>query len=146
MQTLANYRLTESGFRKYYAAMGNIAKAVMKDSVLGDRLENAAGTGDDDLATMAAKYDRVPELKSALAGAGLTSTEYATFAMSYMPAVMAYGLMTQGQENMRLNVLPKGTPKENVDFVRTHQALIQQLDKELKALQPGGSGGGGGAE
>lgn len=68
--------------------------------------------------------------------------DFATFSLSYMQASMANSLMTQGPENLRIKELPKGTPKENVDFVRTHQDLIQQLDKELKALQqPPGSGG-----
>jgi hypothetical protein len=58
---------------------------------------------------------------------------------------MAYGAMTQGPENLRLEVLPKGTPKVIVDFVGTKQALIQQLDKEPKALQAAGSGGAGGS-
>jgi hypothetical protein len=78
----------------------------------------------------------VPALKSALAAAGFTSTEFATFSLSYMQAAMAYGLMTQGPEKFRIKELPKGTPKENVDFVRTHQELIQQLGDEVKALQP----------
>ena len=141
MQTLASYRLTESGLRKYYKAMGNLTKAVMKDTAMAAQMEDDDSGGDKDIAAMAARYDRVPVLKSALSGAGITSTEFATFSLSYMQAVMAYGLMTQGPEKFRIKVLPKGTPKENVDFVGAHQALIQQLDKELKALMPPDSGG-----
>lgn len=135
-QTLANYRLTESNLRTYYKAMTNLAQAAKKDPSLAEKLESATADDDDDIAGMAAKYDRVPVLKSALASAGFTSKEFATFILSYMQAAMAYGFMTQGPENMRIKEVPKGTPKENVDFVRTHQALIQQLDKELKALMP----------
>jgi hypothetical protein len=139
MQTLSNYRLTESALRKYYKAMGNVTKAVMKDTSLAQTLDDAGASDDADIATIAAKYDHVPVLKTAIAAAAFTSTEFATFSLSYMQAVMAYGLMTQGPESLRIKELPKGTPKENVDFVRMHQQLIQQLDAELKALQPSGS-------
>ena len=49
-QTLAHYHLSEPDQRKYYAAMKNLTKAAMKD---------------EDIAAMAAKYDRVPALKAA---------------------------------------------------------------------------------
>lgn len=140
MQTLANYHLTESGLRKYYAANGNLMKAVMKDTLLADAFGSAMRDGQD-IPAMAAEYDRVPAFKRALASAGITSRDYVTFTLSYMQASMTYGLMTQGPEKLRIKEVPKGTPKENVDFVRTHQALIQQLDKELKSLTPPESGG-----
>lgn len=138
MQTLASYRLTEPSLRRFYKMMGELAKAATKDPSLQDDVDNNGSSNDDDIASMAAEYDRVPALKSALTAAGFTSTEFATFSLSYMQASMAYSMMTQGPENLRIKEVPKGTPKENVDFVRTHQALIQQLDKELKALQPPG--------
>jgi len=141
MQALANYHLTEANVRKYYAAMTNIMKAAMKDTSSLAGLEDDGNGGNEDLAAMAAKYDRVPAAKAALSAAGFTSLEFATFTMSYMQAAMAYSLMTQGPENMRIKELPKGTPKENVEFVRTHQELIQQLDKQLKALQASAGGG-----
>lgn len=137
MQAIANYRLTEANLRKFYKAQENVGKAAMKDPKLGDALENSMGD-DSDIATMAAKYDHEPALKGALAAAGLTSREYVTITLSYMQAAMAYGMMTQGPENLRLKKLPEGTSKENVEFIRTHQALIEQLDKELKSLQPPG--------
>lgn len=144
MQALAHYHLTEANLRSFYKAQENMMKAAMKDPSLQDSFDLSAGPNDnDDLATMAAKLEKVPAIKSALAGAGLTGMDFATLSMSYMQAAMAYGLMTQGPENMRIKKLPEGTPKENVDFVRTHQALIQQLDKELKSLMPPGSGDAG---
>jgi hypothetical protein len=136
LQTLASYRLTEAGLRKYYKAIENVGKAAMKDSTLGDAVDSGSSSDNADIAAMAANYDRVPALKSALAAVGLTGTDFATFSLSYMQAVMTYGLMTQGPEKLRIKEVPKGTPKENVDFVRTHQALIQQLDAEIKSLQP----------
>lgn len=137
MQAIANYRLTEANLRKFYKAQENVGKAALKDPKLGDALENSMGDNSD-IATMTAKYDHEPALKGALAAAGLTSREYVTFTLSYMQAAMAYGMMTQGPENLRIKKLPDGTSKENVEFVRTHQALIQQLDKELKSMQPPG--------
>lgn len=145
MRTLANYHITESGLRKYYAAMGNLTKAVMKDTLLADAFGSALKDGDD-IPAMAAKYDHVPAFKRALAAAGITSTDFVTFTLSYMQASMAYGLMTQKSEKLRLKELPKGTPKANVDFIGTHQALIQQLDKELKSLAPPESGDGDDSE
>src|SRR4051812_26837582 len=58
-QTLANYRLTEAGLRKYYKVMGNLAKAAMKDSSTEDAFDSISSDDDADIATMAAKYDRV---------------------------------------------------------------------------------------
>lgn len=138
-QTLANYRLTEPTLRKYFGAMENVAKAVAKDTTLAASIEASTPDGDEDIATMATRLDHVPVFKRALAASGLTSTEFTTFSMSYMQAEMAYGLMTQGPEKTRLKELPKGTPKANVDFVGSHQALIQQLTDQLKSIQPPGS-------
>lgn len=135
-QTLAAYHLSEAGLRKYYMAMSNLTKLASKNPKLQEEVDNDSSNGDADIASMAAQYDRVPALKSALTSAGITSTEFATFGLSYMQATMTYSLMTQGPEKLRIKEIPKGTPKENVDFIRTHQELIQKLDKELKALQP----------
>lgn len=55
MQTLANYRLTEAGLRKFYTAMGELTKAAIKDPSLQDALDDNASSGDEDIAAMAAK-------------------------------------------------------------------------------------------
>src|SRR6185312_12752500 len=70
MQTLANYRLTEAGLRKYFAAMTNVMKTAAKDTSAMVGLDDDDSHGDEDLAGMAAKYDRIPVFKRALTAAG----------------------------------------------------------------------------
>lgn len=131
-QILGSYRLTDAGLRKFYRAMENIATAAAKDTSLQNAADDDADN--EDIAAMAARYDRVPALKRAVAAAGLTSTEMVTFTLSFMQASLANSLL-QGPEGHRLQQLPKGTPKENVDFVHAHQDEIKRLDAELKTLQ-----------
>jgi hypothetical protein len=135
-QILSSYRLSEPGLRMFYKAMENIGLAVSKDTTLANALDTD-GSSDDDIAAMAARYDRVPALKRAVTTAGLTTTEFATFSLSYMQASMANSLL-HAPAGTRITEVPKGTPKENVDFVQTHAALIESLQKAVQAIgQPG---------
>lgn len=133
MQVLASYRLTEGTLHKVMQAGRNLA-AMAKDPTVRESMQSQDDQPEaKTIAAMAAQFDAVPPMKKALASAGLTSREYAVFTLSLLQASFAAALMdAKGQ--YQLKELPKGTPRENVDFVRAHRAELQRYGEEMKAL------------
>ena len=134
LQTLAAFRLTESGLGKMEQATRNLA-AALKDPAARAQAEQMATDEDNDsptLAQIAARYDRIPFAKRAITSAGMSTSEFVTFQFSLLQASMAAAVMEMQQGA----ALPKGTPPENVEFVRTHRARLEKFGEEMKALNP----------
>ena len=134
MQTLAAFRLTESGLGKMEQATRNLAVA-LKDPAARAQAEQLADAEDDDspsLAQIAARYDQLPFARSAITSAGMSTREFVTFQFSLLQASMAAAVM----EMQPGTTPPKGTPPENVAFVRTHRARLEKFGEEMKALAP----------
>lgn len=130
-ETLARYRLTETGLAKFTQASRNfIAIAKADSSALeeqGD--EESPGT----IADIAALYDRHPALKRAITSAGMTTREYTTFMMSMFQAGMAAWMVQQQQG--KFDKVPAGTPHENIRFYQQHEAELNRIGAELRALE-----------
>jgi hypothetical protein len=138
MQLLASYRLNASTLHKAMQASRNMAALAKDTAVLRVMAEHgdAEDANAKTIADIARQFDGVPPLKRAINSAGLTSKEYALFTMSLFQASMAAAMM-DADGPYKLKELPKGTPKENVDFVRTHKAEIEKWSAEMKALSSG---------
>ncbi|HEX6536278.1 MAG TPA: hypothetical protein VF041_16930 [Gemmatimonadaceae bacterium] len=133
---LARYRLTETTLHKVIQASRNLM-AAYKDPAVREELAKRENDGTPDAKTIAdigAQFDALPPAKRAINAAGLTSREYALATMSLFQASMAAALM-DAKGKFQLKELPKGTPKENVDFVRAHKAELEQWRAEMKAAQ-----------
>lgn len=74
-----------------------------------------------------------PPLAAALQANGLTPREFAKFTLVLFQAGMVVGLEKAGM----LKELPEAVAKENIEFVRQHEAELEQMQKELEALAPG---------
>lgn len=135
-QLLAKYRLTESTLHKVIQASRNLM-AMYKDPAVRKELAGQEDDARPDAKTIAgigAQFDALPPAKRAINAAGLTSREYALATMSLFQASMAAALM-DAKGKYQVKELPKGTPKENVDFVRAHKAELEQWRAEIQAAQ-----------
>lgn len=130
VRAVYNYKLTEAGLRKYATAVRAIS-ALANDPKVAAQLK-AGDDGDvPTLADLAAHFDRVPRVKQAINGAGMTSLEFATFIMATLQASIAYaGMQAAGGKEA---AIPPDISKANVDFVRTHQEELLRLQKEFAA-------------
>jgi hypothetical protein len=76
---------------------------------------------------MAVQMDRVPQVKSALKGAGMTSREYLLFSFSvFQNGMAAWALDQPGGK------LPPGVKMANVNFYRAHEAEMKKLGELTK--------------
>ena len=130
-ETLARYRLTEAALVKFTQASRNFIAAANADSTRRE------GQDEDEspksIAAVAALYDRHPALKEAITSAGMTTGEYTTFMMSMFQAGMAAWLVQQQQG--KFDKVPAGIPHENIRFYQRHQAELQRIGDELRALE-----------
>jgi hypothetical protein len=79
------------------------------------------------IADAARKIASIPHMSDALAGAGLTPRDFATFEMAMMQAGLAAGFRKAGL----VKQMPPGAPPENVQFMLDHESELQQIQKDL---------------
>ena len=130
-ETLARYRLTEATLAKFTQASRNLVAAVADPTV---RREQGEDPGPHTIAEVAAAYDRHPAMQRAITSAGMTTREFTTFVLSMLQAGM--GAWIVEREHGRRDKVPIGIPIENVLFYQEHQAELERLTEELRALDP----------
>jgi len=119
---VADYVLTDAALKKYEQAVRNLQPFMDQLPQGCDGEENANSLDDT-----AARMDRVPQVKSALKGAGMTAREYLLFSWSVFHNGMAAWALDQpgGQ-------LPPGIKMANVNFYRSHEAEMKKLGELTK--------------
>ena len=83
--------------------------------------------GANSLDEMVAQFDSVPEFRTAIRSAGMTTREFVVFTWSLFQNGMAAWVLSQPGGK-----LPEGASMANVDFYRAHEAAFQALEKETK--------------
>ena len=63
----------------------------------------------------------------------MTTREYTTFVLSMFQAGMAAWLVQQ--QKGKLDKVPAGIPHENIRFYQQHEAELNRIGKELRALE-----------
>lgn len=119
---IAGYVLTDAALAKY-------TKAVHKLQPLMGQLPQDCDQdeGPQSLNGMAARMDGVPEVKSVLKAAGMTSREYLLFSWSLFQNGMAAWALEQPRGQ-----LPPGVKMANVNFYRKHEAELKKLGELTK--------------
>ena len=125
------YTLTETALGKYVEATRTLSAIPLDCSA--DEPEVGS------LTDAAARIDAVPGAKAVVKSAGLTSREYVVFAFSLIEnAYASFALDQPGGK------LPPGVSMSNVEFLRAHAGVIEQLANETEiagCAEDGGSGG-----
>jgi len=128
-----SYQLTLPRYKKYLDAMVNLAKAAEKSPAVGEALE---GSGDQSIAQAVARYNKVPQVRSSIVAAGLTTRDFVLTQGAYLHAGLAYALMKQGGFSPDSAVKTTQVSRANLDFVRENEAEITRLTKEAEARAP----------
>jgi hypothetical protein len=119
---VADYVLTDAVLKKYTQAVRNLQPLMGQLPQECDGDENPKSLND-----MAVQMDRVPQVKSALKGAGMTSREYLLFSFSvFQNGMAAWALDQPGGK------LPPGVKMANVNFYRAHEAEMKKLGELTK--------------
>ena len=119
---IAGYMLTEAALAKY-------TKAVHKLQPLMGQLPQDCDQdeGPQSLNGMAARMDGIPEVKSVLKAAGMTSREYLVFSWSmFQNGLAAWSLEQPGGK------LPPSVKMANVNFYRAHEPELKKLGELTK--------------
>ena len=119
---IADYVLTDAGLAKYRQAVAKL------QPVMGQLPQECGGDENPkSLNDMAVQMDGVPQVKSALKGAGMTSREYLLFSFSvFQNGMAAWALEQPGGK------LPPGVKMANVNFYRAHEAELKKLGELTK--------------
>ncbi|HSB43623.1 MAG TPA: hypothetical protein VLD60_01345 [Nitrospira sp.] len=119
---IAGYVLTDAGLSKYTQAVRKL------QPLTGQLPQDCDGEeGPKSLNDAAARMDGIPQVKSALKAAGMTSREYLVFSWSvFQNGLAAWALEQPGGK------LPPGVKMANVNFYRAHEAELKKLGELAK--------------
>ena len=114
---IATYVLNEAKLGKYAEATRNLGE-------ITDQLPSNCDDEEDaqSLDELGARLDAIPDVRSAIESAGMTSREYVVFTFSLFQNGMAAWVLSQPG-----GALPEGTSMANVDFYRAHETTLQEL-------------------
>lgn len=137
-QAIATYKLTMPAMRKAGQATERMLELLLRDDGLASEMEALArDEGDEDeqsIADIVAAYDKVPKLKGAITGTGLSVREFIVMQLAMMQAALVVGF--QDPENTGREItIPDGVSKENVAFVRANWGELQRMGARTQALQ-----------
>lgn len=125
-----SYTLTENTLGKYVEATRKLSAIPLDCST------DEPGVGS--LTDAAARIDAVPGAKAVVRSAGLTSREYVVFAFALIEN--AYASFALDQPDGKL---PPGVTMSNVEFLRAHAGVIEQLANETEVAGCAEDGSGG---
>jgi hypothetical protein len=127
------YVLTEQGLAKYTAATRNLGAIAKR---LAGNCNDDDDNGAQSLDATVARINAIPEAKTAIQSAGLTTREFIVFSWSlFQSGFTAWGLTQPGGK------LPPGVSMANVDFYRAHEDAIKKLGKPVGIEDCGTAGG-----
>jgi hypothetical protein len=126
-KVIENYRLNEANLARYIKASHNLALLAQQHP---ESFKDEDKTSDDNatLAQLAAKLDKHPGVKQAIASGGMTTQEFIVFGLATMQAGIGSYAVKQGGK-LPPNVMA------NVAFYDSHRAQFEQLGKEMKAAE-----------
>ena len=136
MADIASYRLSMDKMDAYYKAQRNLMAAFKKMTPAerdGAKMTMEEG-GEDTLDEMAAKYERVPAVKTAIEGAGFSPREFTVMTMAMVQAGMAASVI-QMRPNDDADSLAREMKAnmDNIRFLQENEAELTRKQKELEA-------------
>jgi hypothetical protein len=114
-----HYPLTMARMQAFYDAQLNLMRAAVRDPKLGDAIETDAS---EPTAKTIARLQAQPQIRKALADAGLTPRQYVYTTVAYMGA--AFGLAYQQSAHGKLD---KVYDPANVAFFKAHKQALEAM-------------------
>ncbi len=124
------YQLTEKKLDQFAQANKNLIEAFQKDPGLSSRISKteAGIKKEKDLTATAELFDKWPEVKKAIADAGMTTREYWVFQMAMIYGATGYMAQKAGGK------APESFSLKNIEFYKTHETKFMALQNDLKML------------
>lgn len=122
--TFATRTLTMQDVERLSTAIRNIRELETREPDVARRMDDQVKTGKVSPQQALANE---PRLREAIARAGLTPEDYFQISTSLVQAMTVATMMRPDAGAMRLRELPPGVSRENVEFVREHEAEIRRL-------------------
>lgn len=119
---ISNYELTMDRMRQWMTASRNLAAAAENEPSLEPPDADEAS-----FSQMIAWYEQHPAARQALRGAGIAPRDFVLTTLAYVQAGMTHAIMGMSKDV----TLPEGQSGRNVEFVRTHQADLERLAREM---------------
>jgi hypothetical protein len=129
---IENYRLTMPVLKKMVQVQENLFAAIKKDPSVATRYKRVIEISDESLDATVKKMDGVPELKQAIAKAGLTTREFLLATVAMVQAGMAGAMARQPRADT--SKLPANV-RANMRFLEENQAAIAQLQKRTDEIE-----------
>jgi len=131
LRELSQYTLTMADVRKWAAAGAALKqqekKAKGEDEDSDDSDDSTDGeAGDESLDEMAKRFERMPDARKAIEGAGLTSRQFAVITMAFMQAAFAQAAVEAGADPAKIARDAHVNPA-NLKFVKEHKAELEQM-------------------
>jgi ABC-type glycerol-3-phosphate transport system substrate-binding protein len=123
--TIASYTLDMDKIQKLTAFMNNAA--AYKKSHPGEDI-NVSMDASDNLETSIQKIEANPTARDLLQKSGLTARDYVLTISAYLGAGMT-AAMLDTNPNAKI---PEGVNPQNVEFIRTHKAELEQIKQALE--------------
>jgi hypothetical protein len=133
-QILASYRLTEARLTAFVHASRNLVNAAKADPALirNDEENDDEENDNPSITGLAAYYDSRPAVKRAITSAGMSSRDYVTFMLAMFQAGVASYIVKQSEG--QFDRVPAGIPHDNIRFYQQHEAELERISQELRAL------------
>ena len=130
---MENFHLTKAKMDKWLAAQWAIVKLAQEHPELAsERRGNDDDDGSDQsLDAMAARIDKVPELRRELQRVGITAREYSLTTLAIFQASFAYAMKKQGM----IKEIPADVPAAHVALVAQYEQEMTKLQVEMKKLE-----------
>lgn len=128
-----NYRLTMPVVRKLQRVQENLYESIKKDPSQATKFKKILDDGlDQPLASMVKKVDGVPEVKQAIAKAGLTTREYLLATLAMFEAGMSQAMLQAPAADT--SKLPAGV-RANMKFMEQNRAEFTQMQKRTQEIE-----------
>lgn len=137
-RAIERYRLTPALLTKISKVQDNIYAMLKADPTLAKKYANMKDDDDENgedaqtIDEMAKKLNSVPELKRAIAKAGLTSREYMIASLAMFQASMATALAEMPGAD-KSAITP--TVKANMAFLKAHKAEMDRMNARALEIQ-----------
>lgn len=125
---VADYVLTMDDVRRMHQAQLDIYEAMQANPALAQTASMSAE--EFSLDAMETRFAGVPEIRTAIEGAGLEVREYGLIMLALFQASFAQASLDMGAQRDTVLAATRMNP-DNLEFVRTHRTELQQMQEEL---------------
>jgi hypothetical protein len=127
------YTLTMPKYKKYLAAMVDVARAAERKPAVNQAFEDF---GELSIADAVARFDKVPEIRRAISGAGFTTREFVVAQGALLEAALSHQLGKQGGLTPDSVLKITEGSRTNLEFYSKNEPEITRLTMEAEAKAP----------